>query len=243
MKKKNKEMLISVLVFSLFAFASSTLVTRASNAKPTTCDVCQAAAAAAHVLALYEGWNATTLAGELQTVCGLIPQQYQQQCKLLVLTFGAVECQCIAAPSASFNATECCVDVAVCPSSAAVSIPPRVSSSSSSLASAAAASSSVACSACKAVANLAHLGAQFAGLNGTALDNYLVSLCSSVPVEYESECQQIVQVGGQRVAACVAGAAQTGDQFSAQACCHDIALCPAPSAAHRNALRRRQLLL
>lgn len=228
--------MLTLFVFGLVALSAATRVSHAAagggvSAKPTTCEVCEAAASAAHVLALYEGWNATALASELGTVCGLIPQQYQAQCKLLVLTFGTVECQCIAAPSASFNATECCVDVAVCPSSlsslvagskpaaALLPVPPQ------------------ACAACKAVANLAHLGARFAGLNGTQLDAYLVSLCASVPVEYEAECQQVVQVGGLQISNCVADA--SGQQFSADVCCADIGLCHAPSQAHMNALGRR----
>lgn len=92
--------------------------------------------------------------------------------------------------------------------------------------------SSLQCSACKAVANLAHLAAEFTGLSGSQLDTYVASLCDAVPTEYQSECASVVQVGGLKVAQCVANATT----FSAQACCSEVSLCDAPSQAHINAL-------
>jgi hypothetical protein len=225
---------LAFLFSALLCVVCATVV--APLVKPTTCDVCQAITSAGHVLALYEDWNATVLSTKLQTVCTIIPSQYQAQCKLLVATFGAVECQCLTQPSASFNATECCTDVAFCTGAAIATATNSVLLAAAPVVAAKPrTSASAECSACKALANLAHLGARFANLNGTQVDQYLTDLCSYVPSEYESECQEVVSVGAQQIAACVADANQ---QFSAQACCAAISLCDAPTKSHMRALKK-----
>jgi hypothetical protein len=138
-----------------------------------------------------------------------------------------------------FNATECCADVALCGDQSSVFakkdltiqslIKPAASVES---VRAAPRDSSLQCSACKAIANLAHLGAELAGLSGSQLDNYVAGLCNAVPTEYQSECDSVIQVGGLKVAQCVANSTT----FSAQACCSEVSLCAAPSDAHMNAL-------
>lgn len=132
-----------------------------------------------------------------------------------------------------FNATECCADVALCgDQTSAFAKKQDLTIQSLVKPVAPIRDSSLQCSACKAIANLAHLAAEVAGLSGSQLDNYVAGLCSAVPTEYQSECDSVIQVGGLKVAQCVANSTT----FSAQACCSEVSLCTAPSQSHINAL-------
>jgi len=182
-----------------------------SVAMPSQCDVCESAVTTANLLASYEGWNATTLQSQLGVVCAYVPMQYQQQCKTLISTFGVIEAQCITAKN--FTAQTCCADVGLC---ANIALTTSVTTTNY-------------CSPCKVVATAAHYLLEAYGLNTTAVENDLVTICNFVPSANQAECQDVISVAGDEVVSCVANSTT----FDAQSCCFDAGLCATSSRVRK----------
>jgi len=163
---------------------------------------------AAHIYAEYEGLNATQLESQLENVCNIVPMSYQQQCKVMVSAFGLTECECITTPTAQFNATSCCADVALCSSLDVV---------------AKLAAKPDECQVCESAVTTANVVSQYLGWNSTVCAAKIGAVCQFVPMQYQMECQTLITTFGKVECQCI-----TDPKFDAQLCCSDLGVCPMP---------------
>jgi len=173
---------------------------------PSTCQVCESVVMMAHIYAEYENLNSTTLEGQLSQVCALLPMNYQAQCQVMIAAFGMEECECVCTPTAKFNATLCCTDIAICTNlDYALAAKPTQ------------------CEVCESVATTANIIARYEGWNATEIQAKLALVCGFVPMQYQMECQTLIQSFGKIEAECIAD-----PKFNAQLCCSDVGVCPMP---------------
>jgi len=218
--------LLTILVIAVVMVSATRKVSTVPAVKaPSTCQICEAVVMMGHVYAEFQNLNATALDSELGKVCSLLPMNYQSQCTVMVAAFGLAECQCITTPTAAFNATLCCTDVALCSSNdvaaetkaaaavtvLAVSAMPIVSAMPTE------------CDVCESAATTANIIAQYESWNATMLQAKLGLVCGFVPMQYQMQCQTLVQTFGAIECQCI-----TDPKFNAQLCCSDVGVCPMP---------------
>jgi len=184
------------------------------GAQPSECDVCESAVSTANVIMQYESWNSTVCQSKLGLVCAFVPMQYQMECTTLIQTFGKLECDCITDPK--FNAQLCCSDVGVCP------MPPLAAP----LPTTGVAAMPSECDVCESAVSTANVIMQYESWNSTMCQNKIGLVCPFVPMQYQMECQTLVQTFGKLECDCI-----TDRKFNAQACCADVGVCPQPPLA------------